>query len=225
MEAINRRRLLTRGAGVAAGALAFSGFARALAGVITPPQTEGPFYPIKDSADKDTDLTLVPGRNARAIGAPIIVRGKVIDTNGKPLSGAVIDVWQACASGRYNHPRDPNTRAALDPNFQYFARLLTDNQGLFQFKTVKPGAYPATNTWMRPPHIHFRVDAWGKKRLTTQMYFKDDPHNVRDDILRDTEQRYGREAAESLVVDFSEIENDMPTGFFTITLGATPEVD
>ncbi len=225
MERLNRRNLLQRSALVAAG-VAAAGTARAF-GVVTPPQTEGPFYPIKDRLDKDADLSLVPGRTQRALGRLVVVTGQVIDEAGKPLSGAVVDVWQACASGRYDHPRDPNTGAAIDPNFQYYARLLTDNDGKYRFRTIIPGAYPATATWMRPPHIHFRVDAWGKKRLTTQMYFAGDPLNAQDDILRDTEQRYGRAAKDSLIVTFAPNGDDtgLPVGTFNIVLGNTPAVD
>lgn len=192
----------------------------------TPGQTEGPFFPAADQADKDVDLTQVAGRGARADGEVVRVGGVVRDLEGVALSGVFIDVWQACASGRYNHPRDPNP-AKVDPNFQYWARLLTDNEGRFQFKTIIPGAYPASRGWDRPPHIHFRVDAFGLPRLTTQMYFKGQPLNEPDLILRDTAQRYGQAARDSLVVDFGgEADAEgIPQGLFEITLGRTPEAD
>jgi protocatechuate 3,4-dioxygenase beta subunit len=217
------RRKLIRNSGLAGLGVVVAQVAKA---ATTPPQTEGPFYPVLDHADKDVDLTLVSGRSVRALGEVVIVKGTVRGKDGKPLSGAVVDVWQACATGRYDHPGDPNTRAALDPNFQYFARMLTNNRGEYRFKTIIPGEYPASGNWERPPHIHFRVDAWGLERLTTQMYFKGNRLNDIDQILIDTERRYGRTAKESLIVDFDSAEEDgLPVGTFDLNLGATPATE
>ncbi len=84
----------------------------------------------------------------------------------------MIELWQACASGRYNHPRDTN-RAALDTNFQYWAQVRTDSGGNFSVKTIKPGAYPASPTWIRPPHIHIKVHKAdihrSQRRFTSQV--------------------------------------------------------
>ncbi len=98
--------------------------------------------------------------------------GRVLNAGGEPVSGARIEIWQANAHGRYAHPADDNP-APLDPNFQGYAKLLTDADGRYRFKTIKPSAYPA-GAFMRPAHIHF--DVTGKlDRLVTQMYFPDDP--------------------------------------------------
>ena len=159
-----------------------------------------------------------------------MVKGIVLDASDKPVVGAEIDVWQACESGRYNHPQDPNTAAPLDENFQYWAKLQTDAEGRFAFKTIKPGAYPATSTWDRPTHIHYRIKAWGVPTLTTQMYFKDDALNDIDQILIATRRRYGDEATDSLIVDFKTDEGaegeskKIPTGTFTIRLSGTPRI-
>jgi protocatechuate 3,4-dioxygenase beta subunit len=148
----------------------------------TPAQTEGPFYPVKDQPDKDNDLTLVRGRTEHARGQVILVRGLVTDEECRPIERALVEIWQACASGRYNHPGDDNP-APLDPDFQYWGRALTDGDGRYEFRTILPGAYPADTDWTRPPHIHFKVHRKGYHELTTQMYFEGEALNDRDRIL------------------------------------------
>ena len=117
-----------------------SNFARA-AMAPTPKQVEGPFHPIEEQSDTDTDLSIVEGRADAAKGEIILVRGRVTDVNGHPLEGALVDVWQANHFGRYSHAKDPNT-APLDPNFQGLGLMKTDTEGSYGFKTIKPGAYP-----------------------------------------------------------------------------------
>ena len=146
-------------------------------------QPKGPFYPVVNQADKDTDLTHVTGSSQKAVGTIVWVEGTVRDTSCAPIEGALVEIWQACASGRYNHPNDPNT-APLDPNFQYWGRALSDKNGFYRFKTIIPGAYPADVGWVRPPHIHFRVLKRGYHELITQMYFAGEPLNQQDRILQ-----------------------------------------
>jgi protocatechuate 3,4-dioxygenase beta subunit len=101
---------------------------------------------------------------------------------GTPVAGAVLEVWQANAVGRYAHIGDKNP-APLDPNFQGYARIVTDAEGRYSIKTIKPGAYPTPSGWMRAPHIHF--DITGKvTRLVTAMYFEGEPLNDQDRILK-----------------------------------------
>ena len=171
------RRELSRRIGLAAGAtLLASSFARA-ASSPTPAQVEGPFHPIAEQADTDTDLSLIEGHTEPAQGEVILVHGRVTDVDGRPLEGALVDVWQANHFGRYSHPKDPNT-APLDPNFQGWALINTDADGRYGFKTIKPGAYPLSflggDGW-RCRHIHFQVSRPGSRKLTTQMYFQGDP--------------------------------------------------
>ena len=128
------------------------------------------------------DLTTVRGRNGRAQGQLIYVLGTVLDENCQPVPQALVEIWQACASGKYNHPGDSNP-APLDPYFQYWGRSLTNEQGRYLFKSVVPGAYPAGNGWIRPPHIHFKVHRLGFHELTTQMYFAGNKYNTGDRIL------------------------------------------
>lgn len=149
----------------------------------TPPETEGPFYPVYPQKDKDFDLTRVVGTDAPAKGRVIFVEGRVIDTNGTPVEDAVVDLWQANAAGRYRHSRDPNRRAPLDPNFQGWAIVPSGKDGYFRFKTIYPGIYPAGVDWFRPPHIHFKVHKPGYESLTTQMYFPGEKLNEVDLLL------------------------------------------
>ncbi len=181
---------------------------------ITPEQTEGPFYPIADQLDKNTDLTKVTGRSAQALGEVCFIAGVVQDEFCQPIPGALVEIWQACVTGKYNHPADPNP-AKIDPNFQYWGRTVTDKNGEYLFKTIVPGAYPATSTWVRPPHIHFKVHLRGYEELTTQMYWKGNPLNKNDRILQSMSMRE-RELVE---VDFSD-RRGSPYGQFNLTLKA-----
>ena len=147
----------------------------------TPTEIEGPFYPITPQKDKDFDLTRIEGGSGIAQGRKIFIEGQVLDTDGQPVENATVDLWQANAAGRYRHPYDSNP-APVDPNFQGWAIVQSGRQGRFHFKTVLPGAYPASSNWMRPPHIHFRVSKRGYLELVTQMYFEGQELN-RSDLL------------------------------------------
>jgi protocatechuate 3,4-dioxygenase beta subunit len=137
----------------------------------------GPVFGDDDLDPLDTDLLA----NARADGDPvgerIIVHGRVLDESGQPVRGALLEVWQANAGGRYRHVSDRYV-AALDPNFAGCGRCLTDDDGAYRFRTIRPGPYPwrnRVNDW-RPAHIHFSL--FGRAfvtRLITQMYFQGDP--------------------------------------------------
>ncbi len=178
---MNRRKLLKLGLGgtalglsTIAGAVPFCG--------TTPAQTEGPFYPVNEQEDTDWDLTRLKGAQQISRGEVVIVRGKVTGADCAPLAGTLVEIWQACDSGKYNHPNDPNP-APLDPHFQYWGKATTDQDGLYLFKTIIPGAYPAAENWVRPPHIHYKVHKWGYKELTTQLYFAGHKLNRADRIL------------------------------------------
>lgn len=215
MNNLNRRNLLVKsiiGAGALAAASKSVKAALASCG-LTPAQTEGPFYPIKDQADKDNDLTQVVGRVNRAKGKVVILKGIVQDDQCRPVANALVEIWQACDSGKYNHPGDPNP-AQLDPDFQYWGRAVTNQNGEYEFKTIRPGHYAATNTWMRPAHIHMKVHRRGYEELTTQVYFKDDPYNSGDRIL----QALSPSERRSVIVDFKKMPHQADTGLFNITI-------
>ncbi|MBU6405830.1 MAG: protocatechuate 3,4-dioxygenase [Alphaproteobacteria bacterium] len=182
MDSMPRRRFLAAATGAAIAGLV----PRAQADEVlspTPQITLGPFYPVVHPRDVDTDLTRLRGRRGRAEGEVIEVAGRVLNVRGEPAVRAELDVWQANARGRYTHPGDPNV-AALDDNFQGFARLRTDRDGAFRLLTIKPGAYPADRSggrW-RPPHLHWLVTGQND-RITTQMMFPDEPYNATDTVL------------------------------------------
>ena len=176
----SRRKVLIAGVTALACSSRWSAALAALAP--TPGQTEGPFYPKVLPLERDADLTMLKGHTARASGQVIHVAGRVLDRDGKPVAGAAIEIWQANARGRYAHPGDTNP-APLDPDFQGYARIVSDAEGRYDFTSIKPGAYPLPNAAgaVRTPHIHFRV-VGGADRLTTQMYFPGEKLNDRDAI-------------------------------------------
>lgn len=135
----------------------------------TPEQPKGPFYPIRIPDDSDQDLT-TNGDGHAAKGVQVYIQGQVMDQDGNPLEDAQVEIWQACQTGKYNHPRDPND-AVPDPNFQYYGTTQTDATGKYIFKTIVPGPYPANTRWWRPPHVHYMVTKTGYNQLITQLYF------------------------------------------------------
>ncbi len=135
----------------------------------------GPVYGYGRLGPMDHDLTRQ--HDGAPLGERIIIDGRVLDEDERPVPETLVEIWQANASGRYAHAQDTHD-APLDPNFSGAGRILTDAQGHFRFITIKPGAYPwqnHDNAW-RPPHVHFSVfDRSFLTRLMTQMYFPGDP--------------------------------------------------
>jgi len=131
----------------------------------------------------------------RALGQLIDVRVSIVDEDGAPLPGAMVEIWHCNAAGKYIHPNDAND-APADPNFYGAARLAADAAGRIALRTIKPAAYPVPDTdgWWRPPHIHFSV--WGRvwlSRLVTQMFFPGEPLNALDPILNAVPDAAARE--------------------------------
>jgi len=183
LKEMSRRQML--GLALGANALALGGSwatARAEQLKRTPGQILGPFYPLDKPPARTTDLVTLPGRPGRAQGQVIHVTGRVLTIDGKPVDAARVEIWQANKWGRYRHPSDTNP-APLDRNFDGFAAQITDAEGRYHFKTIKPAAYPTGPDSMRPPHIHFEVT--GRiDRLVTQMYFADESLNDKDPFLQ-----------------------------------------
>ncbi|WP_431285266.1 hypothetical protein ACQW02_10900 [Humitalea sp. 24SJ18S-53] len=152
----------------------------------TPRQTTGPFYPVDWSGDIDGDLVRVTGAAAQAQGIVTHLRGQLRDTAGAPLRGAMVEIWQCDAFGRYLHPRD--RQDGRDAGFQGRGRVVTAADGSFAFRTIRPVPYPG-----RTPHIHVAVARPGAPpALITQFYVEGDPGNERDGLfrgLRDPAQR------------------------------------
>lgn len=148
-------------------------------------ETTGPVFGDSALDPLDSDLIRNFGTGQEAIGERIIVFGRVSDENGRPLAHTLVEVWQANAGGRYRHVND-RYLAALDPNFGGCGRCMTDADGNYFFRTIRPGPYPFRNNgsdW-RPAHIH--VSLFGHafaQRLVTQMYFEGDPLIARCPIV------------------------------------------
>ena len=152
---------------------------------LTASELTAPRYDTRVVTAEDADLTRNAATGGEALGQRVIVTGRVIDEAGSPVAGALLEVWQANAAGRYIHKRD-DWPGPLDPHFLGIGRCLTGSDGTYRFLTVRPGAYPwgnHENAW-RPAHIHFSVLApsW-HQRLVTQMYFPDDPLLALDPIF------------------------------------------
>jgi protocatechuate 3,4-dioxygenase beta subunit len=185
----------------------------------------GPVFGEGAVADGDADLTL--GHAGEPLGERIVVSGRLLDGSGRPIRGALVEVWQANAAGRYRHRNDVHP-APLDPNFTGAGRTLTDDDGHYRFVSIKPGAYPwqnHPNAW-RPAHIHFSV--FGRaftERLVTQMYFPGDPLFDADPIFNSIRDPKARERMISRF-DWETTTPEWALGFrFDIVLGgpaATP---
>ncbi|MFB6776990.1 protocatechuate 3,4-dioxygenase subunit beta [Streptomyces sp. NPDC056352] len=156
-------------------------------------ELSGPAFGVTDVTALDRDLTRQ--HQGEPLGERITVSGRILDREGRPVRGQLVEVWQANASGRYAHQLDQHP-APLDPNFTGFGRCLTDDDGGYSFTTVKPGAYPwrnHDNAW-RPAHIHFSLFGTAfTQRLVTQMYFPGDPIFPYDPILQSVTDPAARE--------------------------------
>ncbi len=157
----------------------------------TPTELSGPRF----AAPPPFEQNLVEGKAGLAIGQLIRLVIRVLDEDARPQSGALVEIWQANAAGKYQHPQDQRD-APVDTNFRSWGRCLSDADGLVDFLTIRPGAYPVPNTggWWRPPHIH--ISAYGDSflsRLISQVYFPGDPLNDIDGILQGIPDAKARE--------------------------------
>jgi protocatechuate 3,4-dioxygenase, beta subunit len=156
-------------------------------------EVTGPVYGHSRVIPEDSDLT--KDHAGEPLGERIIVTGRVLDENGRPQPGTLVEIWQANAAGRYRHNVDQHP-APLDPNFTGGGRVITDAEGRYTFTTIKPGAYPWKNhhnAW-RPAHIHFSL--FGPSyltRLVTQMFFPGDPLIPIDPIMNGVPDPKARE--------------------------------
>ena len=164
--------------------------------VVSPPsltELAAPVFGAADVAPVEADLTR--HHTGEPLGERIIVTGRVIDGDGRPVRNQLVEIWQANAAGRYRHEGDQHP-APLDPNFTGGGRALTDEDGTYRFVTIKPGAYPwrnHTNAW-RPAHIHFSLFGTAfATRLVTQMYFPGDPLFGQDPIFQSVRDPAARE--------------------------------
>jgi protocatechuate 3,4-dioxygenase beta subunit len=194
---------------------------------IPPSVTEitGPMFGDRTVTAGEHDLTRQHAGEPQ--GERIIVQGRVVDGDGRPVRRTLVELWQANAAGRYAVPGD-NHPAPLDPNFTGAGRCLTDDDGGYRFVTVKPGAYPwrnHENAW-RPAHLHFSLFGPAfSTRLVTQMYFPGDPLFARDPIMNSVRDPAARDRMVS-AFDLSITEPEWALGYrFDIVLrgrDATP---
>ena len=188
----------------------------------TPRQTEGPYYPPKAQMDaqldKDNDLTQVKGQPGKASGQVLYVMGQIQDSRCRPIEAAIVEIWQASGSGRYRHPRDTQNPAPLDPQFQYWGRYITDKDGRYVFKTIKPGAYPIGPGTMRPSHIHFKVSHPEHGEFVTQMYFVGDRFQDKDPIFNDIPRAERNRVLVTMEQPPADYEPDTRLARFDVTL-------
>jgi protocatechuate 3,4-dioxygenase beta subunit len=169
-------------------------------------ELSGPVFGHDDIGETENDLTAQHG--GAPLGERIIVSGRIMDEDERPVPGALVEIWQANAAGRYRHKSDTHD-APLDPNFTGCGRFLSDAVGRYRFVTIKPGAYPWQNhhnAW-RPAHIHFSLFGAGLlSRLVTQMYFPGDPLLRLDPIFNSTADETARER----LISAFDLKSTMP---------------
>ena len=184
--------------------------------MLTPKQTEGPFYPDHLPLDTDNDLLVVNDGITPAIGDVTHLSGRLLDAKGDPIRNAVVEIWQVDGKGVYLHSGSDG-KEGKDPNFQGFGRFLTGSTGEYYFRTIKPVAYPG-----RTPHIHFAVKMKGRDKWTTQCYVKGESKNEKDMVLKGIKDDKARE---SVIVDFAAIKESKIgecAAKFDIVMGFTP---
>lgn len=181
---------------------------------LTPSQAVGPFYPIPSIEQQmfnDTDLTRKLSSDDLANGQLVTLGGVVTDRKGRPLNQSVVEIWQASSDGLYNHPDDHAADPELDHDFQYWGRFITGEHGEYLFSTILPGEY----TGRTARHIHFRIDAPGYRRLTTQSYFSNyGERNMRDGLYRSL----NRMERNLVTVEFDTSPDQSWKGDFNIVL-------
>ena len=170
----------------------------------TPPQTEGPYYPIQLPLDRDNDLLIVNDNITPAVGEILHLSGRVLTPSGSPVRNATVEIWQADNTGAYLHPRSMGYRNR-DVNFQGYGQFETGSTGEYRFRTIKPGLYTG-----RTRHIHFKVQARGTQELTTQCYFEGEPRNATDNVLRGIRNQRQRD---SVIVALTPIVGSAASGF------------
>ncbi|KAA0688192.1 protocatechuate 3,4-dioxygenase [Azospirillum brasilense] len=206
------RRTLMAGMATLSTTVLLSRPARATTLAPTPGQTEGPFYPTSLPADVDHDLVRVHRAAAQAMGTVAHIGGRVLDRAGRPVLGAVVEIWQCDAQGIYRHPRAPN-HDQFDGNFQGYGRVAVASDGVYRFRTIKPVPYPG-----RTPHIHYAVIVPGTGRFVTQMYVAGEPLNARDGLLNAIRDPQARRSVIIPLITADGLEAGAVQGTFDIVL-------
>jgi protocatechuate 3,4-dioxygenase beta subunit len=175
-------------------------------------ERHGPVFGLRDVDPIEADLTVQ--HNGEPIGERIVVTGRILDGDGRPVAGQLVEIWQANAAGRYIHKGDQHP-APIDPNFSGVGRCLTGPDGSYAFTTIKPGPYPWRNhhnAW-RPAHIHFSL--FGRQftqRIVTQMYFPGDPLLPLDPIYQSITDPQARDRLVA-TYDHTVTQPEVSTGY------------
>jgi protocatechuate 3,4-dioxygenase beta subunit len=213
---LNRRRFLS-GLTAAVTTLAAPGvFAQKLAE--TPSMGEGPFYPDKLPLDTDNDLLILNDSITPATGRITHLTGTVKTASGEPIRNAFVEIWQTDMTGSYIHTGG-RQESGYDKNFQGYGRFLTDVQGRYYFRTIKPISYTLINIY-RAAHIHIGISRGGRRVFTTQILVKGDPGNPKDAMIG----RLNPAARETLLVDFKPLPGSKLGEYaarFDVNLGRT----
>ena len=178
--------------------------------------TEGPFYPDRLPLDTDNDLLIINDGITPAVGEVTYLSGRVLGNSGSPIRNALVEIWQVDHNGAYLHSGSSNADRR-DKNYQGYGRFLTDSEGRYFFRTVKPVPYPG-----RTPHIHFAISRGDKRVLTTQLLIEGEKQNERDGVFRNVRDQAARK---SLLTAFKPLEGSTSgelTAQWDIVLGLTP---
>ena len=209
---LSRRRLVQSLTLTAAGLWAPGAFAELL--TLTPDMTEGPFFPDKLPLDQDNDLIRMTDHTTPAVGTITNLSGRVLDKNGNPVKDALVELWQADDHGTYIHTKGA-AQGERDPGFQGYGKFETAKDGGWKFRTIKPGLYTG-----RTRHYHFGVTLKGQPRFATQLFFKDEPANAKDGILRSLQDE---KTAAAVVREFKPVAGTKElAATWDIVLGLTP---
>jgi len=187
--------------------------------VLTPKQTEGPFYPVKLPLDTDNDLIIVNDSLTAAVGEITHLSGRILDSKGDPIRNVLVEIWQVDNAGAYLHDGTSN-KEKRDKNYQGFGRFMTGSTGEYYFRTIKPVPYPG-----RTPHIHVAIKMKGREKWTTQCYIKGHPGNEKDGIWKSVKDEKQRDA---ITIDFAPIKTSKIgelSARFDIVMGFTPAAD
>ena len=188
--------------------------------VLSPWQTEGPFYPDRFPKEIDNDLVVINRSKNKAKGEIVHLKGILTDSTGTPIENAVIEIWQADSNKVYLHSRSPD-QDKRDINFQGFGRFVTGPSGEYYFRTIMPVSYTMGRI-TRAPHIHFLVNVGNRRMLTTQIYIKGHHLNKKDIVLQGVKNREQKEALQPEFVQLRDKDNEYSV-HFDVVISKIPE--